>query len=432
MKGQKMGKLFFIALAAMWANSTAEDFVCGTPDEAVTLTSSADQMDLPKISKVWKGKLKALVLRISYSDAPYAVTEANINTTNEAINVLYRSMSRNTFEWDWKIHPTTFNAPGTTASYTANWNSLQSYISQQISAAGLVRCTATNAATCDYDVYVASFPKLNLGWAGMSNMRDADWINGSYSSGVTSHELGHSVSLPHAHSIEAGTDMFGTPGTSSQTNEYGNPFDVMGRGGNTAHFGTMYKWRIGWEDADEIIELKNNGTYRIYAHDNADHKARLLGIRVPSGNPAYAYWFEYRTVNTSARLGATVTFQGFTSATNLDNWFLDATPGSKTSGDESDGVLGVGKEFKDKYGQGTFKVLAVSTGVTGAEAWVDLQVNIPGVSVFPGKQVNLLHPGWQTGSPVFYVAGRKVDGHAAQVLALRNTGNGPRLILQQP
>lgn len=417
-------KLCLSALIACLAMGTAsaqeEDIVCGTPNENFALAKTAE---LPKISKTWSGKLKALVIRIGFSDAPYAIDTATINKTNATINTLYRSMSRNTFEWDWRMHPVILAAPGTKADYGANFSSLQSYITAQITAAGLKRGT-------DYDVYVATFPQIAVGWAGLSNLRDADWINGSYSAGVTGHELGHSLGLPHAHSIEAGADMFGTPGTTSQTNEYGHPYDIMGRGGATSHFNVLYKWRIGWEDQDEIKEVKQSGTYRIYAQDNGLHKGRTIGLRVPSGNVNYGYWFEYRTVSTSARNGATVMFQGFRTATNLDSWFVDTTPGSRTSGDESDGVLAVGKTFQDKYGETTFKTLAINSGTWTEEGYVDLEVIIPGtapVALARNGGISLFREG---GSPAFNVMGRSLESLSpARTLTIRTAKDGSRLLV---
>ncbi len=399
-----------------------EEINCGTPDDPVALAKTSD---LPKITKTWSGTLKAMVIRISFSDAPYTVDTATIGKTNASINNLYRSMSRNTFEWDWHLYGPILNAPGTKADYGANFSSLQSWISQQMTSAGLKRGT-------DYDVYVASFPQISVGWAGLSNLREADWINGSYSAGVTGHELGHSLGLPHAHSIEAGPDMFGTPGTTSQTNEYGNPYDIMGRGGSTGHFNVLYKWRIGWEDADEIKEVKTSGTYRIYAQDNGVHKARTIGLRVSSGDVNYGYWFEYRTISTSARNGATVMFQGFRTNTNLDSWYLDTTPGSKTSGDESDGVLAVGKSFQDKYGQTTFKTLAINTGVWSEEGYVDLQVTIPGTvptGLQVARSVNLFRNG---DAPSYNLMGRAMAGLSpARTLAVKVENGSTRLVLSR-
>jgi hypothetical protein len=409
---------FAIALGLAGALAQADDdnFICGS-EEAVA-PSLAKSADLPKVTKVWSGTLKALVIRVSFSDAPYATTDSTIAKTNAAINTQYHAMSRNTFEWTWSVYPTILAAPGSRNDYAANFTSLQTWITQQITALGLKRGT-------DYDVYVANFPLLNLTWAGLSNLRDADWINGSYSSGVTGHELGHTLGLPHAHSIEAGTDIFGTPGNATETNEYGNPFDIMGRGGSTGHFNMMYKWRIGWADTDEVKEVKTTGVFRVYAQDNSLHKGRLIGLKVPAGDPNYAYWFEYRTVASSARAGAEVMFQGFKTPSNMDSWFLDMTPGSRTSNDETDGVLASGKSFLDKYGTSSFTVLGINTGTYNENGWVDVQVVYNGMPLTLARAYRRAHGDHAEGLDLL---GRALDASSARVLTLTARDGVPRLL----
>lgn len=428
MKLSKWGAIYGTALAGLLAVGTAAqeaDVVCGTSETPAEFTAGplAKSADLPKVSKVWAGTLKALVIRISFTDAPYIVDTATINRTNAAINTLYLGMSRNTFSWDFRLHPVILAAPADRATYGANFASLQAWITSQITAAGLKRGV-------DYDVYIASFPQIGVSWAGLSNLRDADWINGSYSAGVTGHELGHSLGLPHAHSVEAGTDMFGTPGNTAETNEYGNPYDIMGHGGSTGHFNVLYKMRVGWADADEIKEVTASGVYRIYAQDNAAHKSRLIGIRVPSGNSSYAYWFEYRTISTSARLGASVMFQGFKSTTNLDDWFLDTTPGSRPSSDENDGVLASGRQFQDKYGAQTFKALAINANTWTQDGWVDVQVTVPAATpIMPLANTSLMHEVFDGKGTAFNLTGRTVDASLKQALVLQKGETSPRLIL---
>ncbi len=425
MNRNPMQGLCMLALAACLGLvrplAAEEEMVCGTDDGLAAPLAKTAQ--IPKVSKIYSGKLKAMVIRIGFSDAPYAVDTAAIVKTNTAINTLYRSMSRNAFEWDWRIYGIILSAPGTRADYGANFSSLQSWIASQLTAAGLKRGT-------DYDVYVANFPLITIGWSGLSNLRDADWINGSYSAGVTGHELGHSLGLPHAHSIEAGPDMFGTPGTTTQTNEYGNPYDIMGHGGSTGHFNVLYKWRVGWEDADEIKEVTSSGTYRIYAQDNDAHKGRLLGLRVPSGDANYGYWFEYRAITPSARNGAAVMFQGFRTTANLDSWFLDTTPGSRASGDESDGVLAVGKQFQDKYGQTAFKTVAINNGTWTQDGYVDLQVTFPAAGTLPFARRSGIRLIRDSRGPAYDMLGRDAMGLASLPTLSLDQGKGsPHLVL---
>jgi hypothetical protein len=126
-----------------------------------------------------------------------------------------------------------------------------------------------------------------------------------------------------------------------------------------------------------------------------------------------------------------VSFQGFKSATNLDSWFLDTTPGSKTSNDESDGVLAPGKEFKDKYGTATFKTLAINSGVWNEEGWVDIQVTIPGtVSIQPLVRNHLLHGNAESSQPAINILGQRLPRDAGQTLVISEEKGVSRLTLR--
>src|SRR6185369_9205246 len=76
-----------LGLGGAWAQTEEDGFICGSQDLASS--SLAKSADLPKITKVWSGTLKALVIRVSFSDAAYATTDSTINKTNAAINVNY-------------------------------------------------------------------------------------------------------------------------------------------------------------------------------------------------------------------------------------------------------------------------------------------------------------------------------------------------------
>src|SRR5690606_41646982 len=78
--------------AAIQAGADEEPYFCGTPDAIAEPLAKSEA--LPRINKVWTGKLKALVIRVGMSDAPYTVDTASIGRTNASINTLYRAMSR--------------------------------------------------------------------------------------------------------------------------------------------------------------------------------------------------------------------------------------------------------------------------------------------------------------------------------------------------
>ena len=363
-----------------------------------SLSAGRAMAAFPPIPKVWSGTTtRVLVVRVSFSDVPFPYDTAHMNGEDAQVNKLYSEMSRNTFNWDIKLYDHILTTPGTAASYSADGgNSLRACLGGLVTAAGLRKGT-------DYDIIVMAHPRIPIGYAGTNDGQGNITVNGNYFAASVGHELGHALGLLHAHSIFTGTtDMFGTPGDASQVMEYGDPYDIMGIGGGEGHFSMISKWRLGWIDQDEVKEVTSSGTYRIYAHDNGLHKGRLLCIRVPSGNPNYAYWFEYRTsarmtligpdvnkvvgpLDSTAFYGASVLFQGYMGTTDYDPMLMDMTPGAKAIRDnDTDAVMTVGKSFKDKYGVATFKTLAINTGSWNENGWVDVQVNLSSTPVGQG------------------------------------------------
>ena len=149
----------------------------------------------------------------------------------------------------------------------------------------------------------------------------------------------------------------------------------------------------------EVREITNSGVYRIFAHENSVHKGRLLGIRVPiSKTSPYAYWIEYRTVNTEARTGALIHFEKYyTEAVGGYDFdglhLLDMTPGTRADdvyhSDFKDAALVPGKTFKDKLAGLSFRTIAINTGVWNENGYVDVEITIPGtIPILAGDNRN--------------------------------------------
>ena len=74
------------------------------------------------------------------------------------------------------------------------------------------------------------------------------------------HELGHSLGLAHANAL-----VCNVPGFNGRCAaiEYGNAYDVMGRGGQGLHFNAGFKKQLGWILSSEILNITSSGSYSL-------------------------------------------------------------------------------------------------------------------------------------------------------------------------
>jgi hypothetical protein len=369
---------------------------------------------LPNITKTWAGTFKVLVIRVGFADSANCLDTITINKTTASLDTLYGEMSRNKFQFKWKTYGPILQSPGTIEENSADFPKLQAWIAAQLTAAGFKQGS-------DYDFYLAHLPRMHRPfiYAGLSDGAGGNWINGKFGDITVGHELGHTLGLVHAHAIQAGgTDTFGTPGNDSHSAEYGNPFDIMGNGLSKGQFTTLSKWCL--------------------------HKGRTIALRVPSDNPKYNYWLEYRTgtlgtLDTAARLGTTVMFQGFRTQQSdpKDAWFLDTSPGSNpdtTKGlrfnfDLIDGVLAVGKSLQDKYGKTSFKTLAINNGTWNQDGWVDVQIDLSGTVSLNRPIASGMRALRKDENPAIDMLGRTLDGLAPdRTLSIKVEDGSIRLI----
>jgi hypothetical protein len=277
-----------------------------------------------------------------------------------------------------------------------------------------------------YDHVIYAFPYQSLcGWAGLGEVGGSHaWINGYVDQvDVVAHELGHNMGLAHAASMSC-TDA-GTPvaiGPSCTTDEYGDPFDVMGD--ISAHRNNAWHLsQIGFMPPDNVQTANGEGTYTLSATSGRGG-IRLLRIKRPAGSFPPYYDLELRAAGGvfDNFVSTDPAVQGIMIHTDPDtpvvDWsrLIDATPGS--AGGFDDAALPVGRTFSD--GTVTITLQSVTAGV----ATVDVTTGAPPQDLtpptVPGPVTVAASPtsvalSWAASSDDFGVAGYRVYRGSTQL-----------------
>jgi M6 family metalloprotease-like protein len=185
---------------------------------------------------------------------------------------------------------------------------------------------------------------------------------------LSTHELGHNLSLSHAGSRDFGSEALGPLGASGTLSEYGDPFSTMGSWNfgfyAASHAANQLNWLSG---GSNYRVVDTSGTYTIQNYENRPAGLKALKVRRGSGTNDWL-WIESRQNSGaySSQLssyvygGALIHFEDGT--TGNDSHLLDFTPETSTF---ADGVLAAGRTWSDPYSNVSVTVNSVSsTGTT--------------------------------------------------------------------
>jgi hypothetical protein len=283
-----------------------------------------------------------------------------------------------------------FSTPGETAPVTDySGDPCQNY--------GSPMANALRGSIGSYDSYIWFYgtqqgsPCGGGGWGAQGTWNDHErdlWMNGNVWPTAIPHEVGHNIGLMHASSMRCGSQRFADDPRTCETEEYGNPFNIMGNGG-VGHMNGIEKWYTQIFEGCNGVRVRASGTFNLLPIETPCTGIQTLQVPMPKtrqydtdqsngSNPARFYYLELRTsVGLDTGMTPQVVVHISDDISDPDeicarNAVLDMTP--ETSGWQLPQAgfegLKAGQTFEDPAGGVSFSVGTI--GSTGATVTVTL------------------------------------------------------------
>ncbi|MGC2237036.1 MAG: FG-GAP-like repeat-containing protein, partial [Pyrinomonadaceae bacterium] len=218
------------------------------------------------------------------------------------------------------------------------------------------------------DVVAYSYTPLHA-FSGISPIGNKGALfNGSFTFKTVTHEIGHEYGLGHANLWRT---FDGTTTGNGENIEYGDDFDMMGRGNTQeTHFNASYKRTLDWLTEENVKTVTQNGVYRVFAFDiNTPNPQGIRALKIKKDD-VKNYWIDFRQLLTglpNLMDGALIHWDypfNFWRQTQI----LDMQPDTQSLTDAS--IL-IGQTFQDEASGIKIKVLG--KGGTTPES-LDIQV----------------------------------------------------------
>ncbi|HEX2750445.1 MAG TPA: PKD domain-containing protein, partial [Verrucomicrobiales bacterium] len=307
--------------AQQWAAAAIEGAGLNTPDGAAAAAG-----DVVAASGYTEGSKRFLFLRVKFTDSGSAEADTIPQATADSLLAgMVTHMAEISYD-KLKIAPA--GPAGSAVSTVLSLNHPASYYND----AGLSKLypDARTAATAagynlgDYQFFaVFTRGRPSAGYAGLAYVGGIGIhiANAYWGRSVLTHELGHNLGLPHAHSWDTATNSIIGDGTNV---EYGNNYDPIGSGGDNDHYVGSYKRYLDWIPGADGDPVTAPGIYRLYAMDNIYGNQGLRTLTVKR-NSSQEYSFDFRGDRSEAQFQNGL-FAHFCNNDGLQSYLLDCTP----------------------------------------------------------------------------------------------------------
>ena len=309
------------------------------------------------LSSWTEGAKELLLIRVDFPDNPgvpvdrfgQPFTESAAQTLiDDAVNRFYVSSSYGKTSLRAKVTPIV-RMPNPQTFYTPdNLNALLDDARNAARAAGF--------DTNNYHLDMVAFSQSALlNFSGISAVGNKGaLLNGSFTFKTTAHELGHEYGLLHAGLWRT---FDGTITGNGNAVEYGDDFDMMGRGAaQTTHFNADFKRSLDWLTEKNVQTVTRPGIYRVFAFDTPTLMPQSIRALKIKRDETKDFWIEFRQLLTdfpNLMNGALIHWDFPLNGRRLTQ-LLDMQP-STTSLDDSS--LLIGKTFTDEASGTTITVL---------------------------------------------------------------------------
>ncbi len=333
-----------------------------------------------------ESKKTVFFLRVDFPDKPdssYPVVPAGVlaSTLNTSVSTAILDMSYGKTWIEGTVSNQVTRLPNASTFYTptdggGSSNNDQLYTDAQAA----YQAANPGFNFSDYDIVGVYFVSLGMRNGGVVYAAMAGgtrvWLQGDSSTGVITHELGHNYGVGHASFWTRSIGSTNPIDPSGLNDEYGDPFDIMGKGQTPeGHFHMQAKQRLNWLAAGAWTDVSaaGSGSYRVYRIDNGATTG-VRGLRVTRGADDY-YWIGYRRRipgNNYLPSGAYVVWQR---PGQNRSWLIDLTPNSQSgTADRDDCSQAIGKTYADTTAN--LYITPVAHGGTTPNEYLDVQVNI--------------------------------------------------------